>query len=112
MININLQKGQCYELNWEYAGIRQSLVGKVDNIKIDKYNVKVHFIMPNYKHNGHWRGDNLYKCLWWTNTSRYYQLKDAKIRHITLGSCFILRGLLPRHTTMESYYGDFELLYN
>ncbi len=106
MININMQKGQCYELTWDYGGISRSLIGKVESIKITDYNIQVQFIMPNYKYNGHWRGDNLFKCLWWTNTSRYYQLKDADIRHITLGSCFILRGLLPKYETMERYYSN------
>lgn len=95
-------QGECYEITWgDY-----SIVGRARVVEIDTYNAKVDFIMPNYKHDGHWRGDNLYKCLWWSNSSRWHQLKDAKIKHLTTGATFILRGLLPRNTTMRDYYGE------
>lgn len=99
--NCPIKKGECYEITWG----NYSLVGRASEVVFDSFDYHVDFVMPNYKHNGHWRGDNLYICLWYTNSRRWHQLKDANIKHLTTGATFVLRGLLPRNTTMEAYYG-------
>lgn len=101
------EAGQCYEISWpRIDGSHVYMVGKVDRVMDSSFGngQDIYLISPNYKHDGHWRGDNLGIYLLWNGQSR--KLMDATVRHITIGNTFILRGLLPRYTSMDSYYGD------